>query len=133
MWSARRSACDRFGAPAEDHRIGRIEHRLCPSRSVGPDPTTEGKKVNPRSLVRSQHGPCLPGKREEAKKAGVRFEAVQVTSDFPDEAILSIAKKKKCDVIVMASSGQGGVRGMLIGSDTQKVLNQSKTPVLVLR
>ena len=69
----------------------------------------------------------------EAKKARVRFEAVQVTSDFPDEAILSVAKKKNCDAIVMATSGQGGVRGMLIGSVTQKVLNQSKLPVLVLR
>ena len=68
-----------------------------------------------------------------AKKAGVRFEAVQVTSDFPDEAILDIAKKKKCDVIVMATNGQGGVRGMFIGSVTQKVLNQSKIPVLVVR
>jgi len=69
----------------------------------------------------------------EAKKAGVRFEAVQLTSDFPDEAILDTAKKKKCDVIVMATSGQGGLRGMFIGSVTQKVLNQSKVPVLIIR
>ena len=68
-----------------------------------------------------------------AKKAGVRYEGVQVTSDFPDEAILDTAKKKKCDIIVMATNGQSGLRGMFIGSVTQKVLNQSKIPVLVLR
>jgi len=68
-----------------------------------------------------------------AKKARVRFEGVHVTSDFPDEAILGTASKRKCDVIVMATHGQGGLRRMFIGSVTQKVLNQSKIPVLVLR
>ena len=68
-----------------------------------------------------------------AKKARVPFEGVHVTDDYPADAILRIAKKKKCDAIVMATHGEGGLRGMLIGSVTQKVLNQSKIPVLVLR
>jgi nucleotide-binding universal stress UspA family protein len=68
-----------------------------------------------------------------AKKAGVRCEAVHSTSDYPEEAILKTAQKKKCDLIVMATHGQGGLRGVFIGSVTQKVLNQSKIPVLVLR
>jgi nucleotide-binding universal stress UspA family protein len=68
-----------------------------------------------------------------AKKAGVPFEGVHVTNDYPADAILAIAKKKKCDVIVMATHGEGGLRGVFIGSVTQKVLNQSKIPVLVLR
>jgi nucleotide-binding universal stress UspA family protein len=58
---------------------------------------------------------------------------VHITSDYPEEAILKIAAKKKCDLIVIATHGQGGLRGMFIGSVTQKVLNQSKIPVLVLR
>jgi nucleotide-binding universal stress UspA family protein len=68
-----------------------------------------------------------------AKKAGVRYEGVHVTSDYPAETILDIAKKKKCDVIVMATRGQGGLRGVFIGSVTQKVLNQSKIPVLIVQ
>ena len=68
-----------------------------------------------------------------AKKAGVHFEGVHVTSDYPADAILDVAKKKKCDAIVMATQGEGGLRGLFIGSVTQKVLNQSKLPVLVLR
>ena len=68
-----------------------------------------------------------------AKKAGVRFEGVHVTSDYPADAILELAKKKKCDAIVMATQGEGGLRGLFIGSVTQKVLNQSKIPVLMLR
>ena len=68
-----------------------------------------------------------------ARKAGVACEAVHVTSDYPNEAILKIAARRKCDLIVMATHGQGGLRGVFIGSVTQKVLNQSKIPVLVLR
>ena len=68
-----------------------------------------------------------------AGKAGVPFEGVHATNDYPADAILDVAKKKKCDVIVMATQGEGGLRGMFIGSVTQKVLNQSKIPVLVLR
>ena len=71
--------------------------------------------------------------QEEARRAGVSCDAVQVTSDFPDEAILQVAEKHGCDVIVMGTSGQGGLRGLFIGSVTQKVLNQSKVPVLVMR
>ncbi len=68
-----------------------------------------------------------------AKKAGVRFEGAHATNDYPADAILEVAKKKKCDAIVMATQGEGGLRGMFIGSVTQKVLNQSKIPVLVIR
>jgi nucleotide-binding universal stress UspA family protein len=70
---------------------------------------------------------------QAARKAGVPFEGVSVTSDFPADAILDVAKKKKCDAIVMATQGQGGLRGVFVGSVTQKVVNQSKIPVLVLR
>ena len=68
-----------------------------------------------------------------ATKARVAYEGVHVTSDYPEDAILKIAQKKKCDLIVIATHGQGGLRGVFIGSVTQKVLNQSKIPVLVLR
>ena len=68
-----------------------------------------------------------------AKKAGVSCESVHVTSDYPEEGILKVAQKKKCDLIVMATHGQGGLRGMFIGSVTQKVLNQAKIPVMVFR
>jgi nucleotide-binding universal stress UspA family protein len=68
-----------------------------------------------------------------AKKAGISCESVHITSDYPEESILKVAQKKKCDLIVMATHGQGGLRGMFIGSVTQKVLNQAKIPVMVFR
>jgi nucleotide-binding universal stress UspA family protein len=68
-----------------------------------------------------------------AKKAGVPCESIHITSDYPDESILKIARKKKCDLIVMASKGEGGLRRALIGSVAQKVLNQAEVPVMIYR
>jgi len=71
--------------------------------------------------------------RKAAEKAGVACECVCVTNDFPADAILSVAKKRKCDLIVMASHGRKGISGVLLGSETQKVLVRSHVPVLVYR
>jgi nucleotide-binding universal stress UspA family protein len=68
-----------------------------------------------------------------AKKARVRCETVCVTNDFPAEAILAVAKKGKCDLIFMASHGRRGISGLLVGSETQKVLAHARIPVLVYR
>jgi nucleotide-binding universal stress UspA family protein len=68
-----------------------------------------------------------------AAKAGVKYEGVHATNDYPANAILDVAKKKRCDAIVMATHSEGGLRGLFIGSVTQKVLSQSKIPVIVLR
>lgn len=68
-----------------------------------------------------------------AKQAGVTCESVHTTSDFPDDEIIKIAERRKCDLIVMASHGQSGLRGVLIGSVAQKVLCGSPVPVLLIR
>jgi nucleotide-binding universal stress UspA family protein len=68
-----------------------------------------------------------------AEKAGVPCETLYSTSDKPHEAIIEAARKRKCDLIFMASHGRRGIAGMLLGSETQKVLTYSKIPVLVTR
>ena len=65
-----------------------------------------------------------------ARKARVRFEGLHATDDYPVEAILKVAKRKKCDVIVMATHRD---RGLFTSSVTQQVLEDSKIPVLVFR
>ena len=65
--------------------------------------------------------------------AGVACEAVHVSSDVPYEAIINTARRRKCDLIVMASHGRRGLQGLLLGSETTKVLTHSKLPVLVVR
>jgi nucleotide-binding universal stress UspA family protein len=68
-----------------------------------------------------------------AAAAQVPCETVSQTSDFPADAILATAAKRKCDLIYMASHGHRGVKAVLLGSETQKVLAHAKIPVLVHR
>ena len=77
---------------------------------------------------------ALGGIAKAAKTAGVPCETLSVTSDFPAEAILAAAKKRRCDLIFMASHGRRRLRrSSLLGSETQKVLSASPLPVLVYR
>jgi len=75
----------------------------------------------------------LEGVAAAARDAGVPCTNVQITSDEPYEAIISAARDQGCDLIVMASHGRRGIKGLLLGSETQKVLVHSAIPVLVYR
>jgi nucleotide-binding universal stress UspA family protein len=71
--------------------------------------------------------------RTAAAAAGVRCEVVHVLHDAPYAAIIQTATTRGCDLICMASHGRRGVAGVLLGSETTKVLTHSKIPVLVCR
>ena len=49
------------------------------------------------------------------------------------DAVIEVAQKNGCDLIVMASHGRRGLARVLLGSETQHVLTHSQIPVLVLR
>lgn len=68
-----------------------------------------------------------------AKAAGVNCETLFLAGDYPYEVIIKVAQEKNCDLIAMASHGRKGIKGMLLGSETQKVLTHSQIPVLVYR
>ena len=68
-----------------------------------------------------------------ARDAGVPCDTVWVVSDEPYEAIIRTADEQGCDLIAMASHGRKGIKGLLVGSETQKVLTHSHQPVMVLR
>ncbi|MFO1394754.1 MAG: universal stress protein [Steroidobacteraceae bacterium] len=67
-----------------------------------------------------------------AREAGVEHDSLTVTSDRPYEAILQAAETRGCDLIVIASHGRRGLRSLMLGSQTQNVLQQANLPVLVL-
>ena len=71
--------------------------------------------------------------KKEAEAKGVKTRALTIKSDVVSDAIITSARKHKCDLIVMASHGRKGVKRLLLGSDTQQVLTHSHIPVLVLR
>jgi len=49
------------------------------------------------------------------------------------EAIISVAKTRKADLIVMGSRGRGSLQGLLLGSITHKVIQHAPCPVMVVR
>src|SRR5579863_6753390 len=68
-----------------------------------------------------------------AATARVKVQAAVVTSDDVHDSIIAAAKKNRCDLIVMASHGRRGLTGLLLGSETHKVVTHSRIPVLVCR
>ena len=101
-----------------------FEHFL-PVRYMTPD--------DHAALIAREAAHALGAVEKAARAAGVACETTQVTGDYPADAIIATAARRKCDLIVMASHGRKGLKALLLGSETQKVLLHSKVPVLVHR
>lgn len=99
----------------------------------------EGALVDPMTPEKfaemaEQHAQEILNKAvREALAAGVQCHTLAVVSDTPYEAIIKAADESGCDLIFMASHGRRGLTGLLLGSETQKVLTHSDIPVLVYR
>lgn len=94
------------------------------------DPTTPEKFAE---MADKQAADILAACEKLAAEAGVECSSVSATSDVPYEAIIDAANSTGCDLIFMASHGRRGISGLLLGSETQKVLTHSQVPVLVYR
>jgi nucleotide-binding universal stress UspA family protein len=68
-----------------------------------------------------------------AQASSVPCRTLSAINDLPYEAIIDTAGEHGCDLIFMASHGRRGLVGLLLGSETQKVLTHSSIPVLVYR
>lgn len=94
------------------------------------DPTTPDKFAE---MAEQQAKEILAGHEAAARAEGVECATASAVSDIPYEAIIAAAEEAGADLIFMASHGRRGISGLLLGSETQKVLTHSKIPVLVCR
>lgn len=69
---------------------------------------------------------------KQAKQGKVGLETV-VLHGVPASQIVHVAKKLKAGMIVMGYSGTTGIANLLMGATTEKVLQLSEIPVLVVR
>jgi nucleotide-binding universal stress UspA family protein len=63
---------------------------------------------------------------------GIQLERQLVVGDEADD-IIRTAADKKCDLIVMGTHGRTGIRRLLMGSVTEKVLREAPCAVLTVR
>lgn len=85
------------------------------------------------ALTRRESRKALAALEIHAGTAGVACRGIALTANTPWEGIIRAAKRGKCDLIVMSSHGRRGLAGLILGSETTKVLTHTRIPVLVCR
>lgn len=60
-----------------------------------------------------------------------KFEA-RIIPGLPAEQIVNLAEREKVDMIIMGTHGRSGIRRLMIGSVTDKVIRACTRPVLVV-
>ena len=83
--------------------------------------------------IEDEERKLLDAATQIAASIGIKAETAFIAGLLPYEAIIRVSQEEHCDLIVMASHGRRGVRGILLGSETQKVLTHTGTSVLVVR
>lgn len=68
-----------------------------------------------------------------ARRAGVACDTFVEQATQACDAILQVARRAQCDLIVMASHRRRGLAKLVLGSQTQRVLERGDIAVLVVR
>ena len=76
---------------------------------------------------------CLAKVETAARDRGLACESIHVAAAKPYQAIIDTAAARGCDLIVVGAHGRRGLAGLVLGSETVKVLTHSKIPILVYR
>lgn len=97
---------------------------------------TRATRVVGRDAVSSYYAEeaekALKPARTRLQKAGIK-PTVRFAVGNPADEISAAAAKDDVDLLVMGSHGHSALRGLLVGSVTNAVLAQTKTPILLLR
>jgi nucleotide-binding universal stress UspA family protein len=75
----------------------------------------------------------LKNAKEKAEKAGAKKIQTAIGTGDPATSILSFAKRRKMDMIVIGTRGLGKLKGSILGSVSRKVTNNAETSCLIVR
>jgi nucleotide-binding universal stress UspA family protein len=56
----------------------------------------------------------------------------RIVEELPANAVLDAVKEIGADLVVVGSRGQGGLKGLLLGSVSQKIVHHAPCPVVVV-
>ncbi len=68
-----------------------------------------------------------------ANREGVSFQGISPQGLAADEGIIQAALENRVDLIIMGSHGRTGLKRLLMGSVTERVIGQAPCPVLVVK
>ena len=92
--------------------------------------------ISPRehhAAVKKTASRYLGAVKKAARAARVPCSVRYVLGAHPYDEIVKEARRRRCDLIAIASHGRRGISRLLLGSETSKVLAHSGIPVLVCR
>ncbi len=84
-----------------------------------------------KELLLKEGKDALKQVQELAEKRGVEFEGAVVEGN-PSDEIIRYAKKSGMDVIIVGAVGRTGLDKFLLGSVAEKVVRNSRIPVLTV-
>jgi nucleotide-binding universal stress UspA family protein len=126
-------------------RLAEVEHMTPDSRPSGPQnvanvfgnlAAAERSTVSPvvaHEIHRALGERLLKNAQSVAREKGVRSLEVMLCEGNPAEAILDTAKKVDADLIVVGTRGLSGLKELLLGSVSHKVIQLSPCPCLVVK
>ncbi|HNX10080.1 MAG TPA: universal stress protein [Methanothrix sp.] len=84
-----------------------------------------------RELLLKEGKEALKQVEAEAKEMGVAYEGV-VAEGNPGSEIIAYAESANMDIIIMGAVGRTGIDKFLLGSVAEKVVRNSRVPVLTI-
>ena len=113
---------------------GLLQAEIVLMHSHKPFPLVLGEPYfqNAVNKIMKKSNALLEPYRELLKNSQVPFTD-QIMEGHADDAITEVANVEKCDLIVMGSRGRSDLQGLLLGSNTHRVLKTAPCPVMVIR
>jgi len=102
-----------------------------PSPFIG-EGTLPSSYVDLLILARRSARRQLAAALARAKRGRVRAQAI-FAEGLPADAILRAARRTRADLIVMGTHGRTGVSRVFLGSVAERVVRESRCPVLTVR
>ena len=106
------------------HAVYVIETRTAYDNAiVDPETVTENLRTDGREAIEAV--------ATAAEKAGVEAET-ELLEGIPAEELVAYVEKQDIDVIVAGERGKSDFKRALLGSTTERLLNEAKAPVFVV-
>lgn len=115
-----------------DAKRKEIEKVLVPPIPAGPIGVEAPIAIVPDEALRMLGEHVIERCKTFAQGKGKAFESMIVNGD-PADAVLEAAIEKKADLIVVGSRGLGRVKGLLLGSVSQKIVQSAACACLVVK